>query len=89
MKKIWYIYDGNEYCDGANYTKEELDDMLNTIKCESWSDVKKEAQSLIEDFYEISSQYGNPIAALFNYIPDNKIKDLLEEYNYYLKEEVE
>lgn len=85
MKTIWYILDGNEYDENISYTREELENSSTAI-CESWSKVRKETKELLEDYYECSSEYGNPIHDLLQYIPDNKIKDLLEEFNYILKE---
>ena len=85
MKKIWYILDGNEYEDRDFFTKEELEEEDITI-CENWREVKSEARDLIKDYYECSSEYGDVVADLFKYIPDTKIKDLLEEFNYILKE---
>ena len=85
MKTIWYILDGNEYDENISYTQEELEDFSVAI-CESWNKLKRKTEELLEDYYECSSEYGNPICDLFKYIPDNKIKDLLEEFNYILKE---
>ena len=86
MKKVWYIYDGNEYYDTEDYTEEELNNLLNTVTCETWEEVREATKDLIRDYYEPSSKYGDPISCLLRYVPDSKISDLLEEFNYYLKE---
>lgn len=70
-----YILDETQAEDlGVLWEKKDCIRKFATVRCA--------AETLMEEFYECTSEYGDPVGQLLSYIPDNKLKTLLNDFHY-------
>lgn len=64
----WLIIDGN--------------DIEEDVEIDSIEELREWAEDMLNDYYELYSEYGNPIYHLMLYIPDDNLVSLIKDYNW-------
>lgn len=67
----WIIIDGNEFDED--------------VIIDSQEELREWTEEMLKNFYEIYTEYGDPIWSLLEYIPDEELPSLISDYNYEVK----
>lgn len=84
--KVFYILDPNDFenFDEESQTLQEYVEATGVSK----EGFREEVIKLLKYYYEARSDYGDPVASIVRFVPDEKLKDLIQDYNYVVLEDL-
>lgn len=66
----------------VGYVVKDLNDYEEPQFFSNLTQFKDWAGNMLQEYFEANSDYGNPIASIFKYVPKESISELIGEYSY-------
>ena len=75
-----FVFDCNQIEDYDITNNEELNMLIEEIR--SFPTLRDATETLLSEFFEVDTIYGDPIATLLDYVPENRYEEILNDYHY-------
>ena len=66
----------------VGYVVRDLNDYEEPRFFPNLTQLKDWAKNMLQEYFEVDSDYGNPITSIFKYVPKESVSELISEYSY-------